>query len=472
MTTAETGLTPEERAALEAGYRAAVAYRAGLPDGLARPTASMDEMAARFEAPLPDGATAGDQVISAIVESSRGGIHAMSASTFFAYVCGASHPVGVAADALVSAWGQNAASTLESPAVAAMERALCNWLIDLFGLPSATGVGLVTGASVANFCAVMAARNAMLADRGWNVDRNGLFGAPELPVLISQDAHSAVTAALRYAGMGAGRAIPVATDDQGRMRPDALTEALGACDAPPLVILQAGQINTGAFDPFAELIPQVKARGGWVHVDGAFGLWAAAVPELAPRCAGVELADSWAVDLHKSLNAPFDAGVVLVRDRSTLVQAMAARGAYLPAQSGHWEPSDSTPELSRRARGVPSYAILRHLGRSGLREMILRHHDLARHIAAGLRAEPGLHVLNEVAFNQVAMTCATGAEGDALTRRVLARVQGRGRVYPSHGAWRGRDIIRISVSGYGMQMPDADLLVAEIIAAWRAERDL
>jgi glutamate/tyrosine decarboxylase-like PLP-dependent enzyme len=314
---------------------------------------------------------------------------------------------------------------------------------------------------------VMAARHALLAAQGWDVEAEGLFGAPEFPVLIGDDAHSAPLAALRYAGLGADRAVSVPTDTQGRIEPEAFRTALGRCTAPPLVILQAGQINTGSFDPFDELIPLVHEKQGWVHVDGAFGLWLAAVPDLAPRLAGVTLADSWAVDLHKWLNAPYDAGVAIVRDRSPLVSAMSARGAYLPDLTAHWEPPDSTPELSRRARGVPSYAILRHLGRDGVREMIRRHCNLAQSIADRLSAEPGLTVLNEIHSNQVAITCGEGPYGDALTQRVLKRVHDQGKVYPSHGVWAGRQIIRASVIGYAMQQDDADLLSSEIIAAHR-----
>ena len=272
---------------------------------------------------------------------------------------------------------------------------------------------------------------------------------------------------MRYAGLGAQYPTRVETDSEGRISVDAFRAALDACTAPPLVVLQAGQINTGAFDDFDTLIPLVHARGGWVHVDGAFGLWVAAVPELAHRLAGVEQADSWAVDLHKWLNAPYDAGVVIVRDRAALVAAMSARGAYLPGVTRHWEPSDSTPELSRRARGVPSYAILRHLGRAGVREMIARHCRLAERIAATLAAEPGIHVLNQIHSNQVAFACGEGSEGDAQTTRVLARVQERAKVYPSHGEWAGRKIIRASVIGYAMHEADVDLLCAEIIDAWR-----
>ena len=348
-----------------------------------------------------------------------------------------------------------------------MERAVCDWVIDLLSLPSESGAGLVTGGTAANMVGIMAARHKLLAAQGWDVEADGLFGAPEIPVLIGQDAHSAPFAVLRYAGLGAARVRVVETDDQGRIAVDAFRSALAQIKSPPLVVLQAGQINTGAFDPFAELIPMVRELQGWVHVDGAFGLWLAAVPELEDRLAGVRDADSWAVDLHKWLNAPFDAGMVIVRDREPLVASMSARGAYLPETTAHWEPTDSTPELSRRARGIPSYAILRHLGVNGVREMVARHCRLAERIAATISAEPGLVVLNEIHSNQVAIACNGAQASDGLTMRVLRRVQERGKVYPTHGEWSGRDIIRASVIGYAMAEADADLLSAEIIDAFR-----
>ena len=465
--TVASGLTAPQARALDLASAAARGYREELPRMPARPTRGLDEVAGRFIAPLPETGQPEDAVIAQILRDAEGGIHQMARPSFFGYVLGGSHPVGVAADFLVSAWGQNAGSSFETPAVTGMERAVCTWVIDLLGLPPGSGVGLVTGGTVANMVGVMAARHALLAAQGWDVEADGLIGAPEVPVLIGRDAHSAPFAALRYAGFGAARARKVATDGEGRIDPAALRAALAETTAPPLVILQAGQINTGGFDPFAELIPMVRERHGWVHVDGAFGLWLAAVPELAGRLAGVADADSWAVDLHKWLNAPFDAGMVIVRDRAPLVASMSARGAYLPDPTAHWEPADSTPELSRRARGVPSYAILRHLGRAGVREMVARHCRLAERIAGTLSAEPGIAVLNRIHANQVAIACGEGAAGDALTTRVLHRVQARGRVYPTHGEWAGRKIIRASVIGYAMHEADADLLAAEIIDAHR-----
>ncbi|MFZ1725458.1 MAG: aminotransferase class V-fold PLP-dependent enzyme, partial [Albidovulum sp.] len=423
-----------------------------------------------FRTPLAEAGQGASEVIDTIARDAEDGLNRMSSPNFYGYVLGGSHPVGVAADMMVSAWGQNAGSAFETPAITAMERAVCDWTLDLLGLPADCGAGLVTGASVANMVAIMAARNALLAAQDWDVEAQGLFGAPEIPVLIGADAHSAPFAALRYAGFGAGRAIRVATDGQGRIEPADFAEALDRCDAPPLVVLQAGQINSGAFDPFAALIPVVRKKGGWVHVDGAFGLWLAAVPELAGRLAAVQDADSWAVDLHKWLNAPFDAGMVICRDRAPLVRSMTARGAYLPAPSDHWEPADSTPELSRRARGVPSYAILRHLGCGGVRELVARHCALAERAARKLAAEPGISVLNEIHSNQVAVTFGAGKEGDAQTRMVLEDVQRRGRVYPTHGEWRGRQIMRVSVICYATGQADIDLLVDEVTRAWRRVR--
>ena len=456
-------LDADGRQAMEAALRHAIAFREGLDAGPARPEFRPAEIASRFDGPLSDHGDTAVSVIDALVRDASDGLHFHTSPRFFGYVIGGSMPVGTAADFLVSAWGQNAASSWESPSVAVIEQTVCRWCLDLLGLPADSGVGIVTGATVANTQAIMAARDALLARQGWDAGERGLFGAPEIPVLIGADAHSAPLAALRYAGFGLGRAIRVPTDDQGRMRLDALETALVQCANPPLVVLQAGQINTGAFDPFAEAIPLIHRHNGWAHVDGAFGLWLNAVPELRDRLAGVELADSWAVDLHKWLNAPYDAGLSITRDRGALVASMTARGAYLPEPGKTWEPSDSTLELSRRARGVPSYAILKHLGAAGVRAMIARHCALADYLALRLSNVPGVKVLNEVVSNQVALACTD----DTTTQAVLDRVQSNGRVYPSHGVWRGRKIIRCSISNHATDKADIDTLVAELLAALR-----
>jgi glutamate/tyrosine decarboxylase-like PLP-dependent enzyme len=462
-------LTEDEVVALRAAADGVLGYRNEAWEKPVPPRDTLDAAIARFRTPLAASGQAAKDVIAHIVADAEPGLNQMVSPNFYGYVLGGSHPVGVAADMLVAAWGQNASSALETPAITGMERAVCDWVIDLLGLPYDSGAGLVTGATVANTVAVMAARNALLAQQGWDVERQGLFGAPEIPVLIGDDTHSAPLAALRYAGFGDARLLRVETDENGCVKPDALAAALAGCQTPPLVMLQAGQINTGAMDAFSELVPLVRESGGWVHVDGAFGLWLAAVPELRDRIDGVNMADSWAVDLHKWLNAPFDAGMVIVRDRAPLVAAMSARGSYLADVTEHWEPSDSTPELSRRARGVPSYAILRHLGRDGVREMVTRHCQLAERLATRIAATEGFAVLNSVVGNQVAIACEGAPDAEDLTLRVLRRVQERGRVYPTHGDWRGRAIIRASIIGYATQEAHVDLLADELVAARRAE---
>jgi glutamate/tyrosine decarboxylase-like PLP-dependent enzyme len=464
-----SGLREDERRALELAAELAIEHREGTDTAPVPPRLRPADIVHRFRKPLSETGEPADEVIRTLSTDAADGIAGMTSPRFYGYVLGSSMPVGVAADMLVSAWGQNVGSSWETPSAFAMERAVGDWCLDLMGLPAEAAVGIVTGGTVANTQGIMAARHALLRDRGWDVEDQGLFGAPEIPVIFGADAHSAPIAGLRYAGFGAGRARRVQTDEQGRMLPGDLAAALAECDAPPLVILQAGQINTGAFDPFEKLIPMVHERGGWVHVDGAFGLWVAAVPELRHRIAGVETADSWAVDLHKWLNAPFDAGLCIVRDPAPLVASMTARGAYLPTNLDAIEPTDTTFELSRRARGVPSYAILRHLGKAGVREMIARHCALAEGLAQRLAAEPGMTVLNEVASNQVAVTMGEGDDGNRLTQAVLDRVQARGKVYPSHGEWRGRAIIRVSIIGYATQQAHMDLLFDEITAALAEE---
>ncbi len=460
-------MNTETRDVFERAAAHSIAFREAIPDRKVPQSADIGEMVRRFRKPLSDKGSPAINVIDDLAAKAADGLNGMCAPSFYGYVLGGSHPVGVAADMMVSAWGQNAASALETPAIAALERTVCDWVIDLLGLPENSGAGLVTGASVANMVGIMAARNGLLSRQDWDVEARGLFGAPEVPVLIGEDAHSAVHAALRYAGFGSERVTYVATDAEGRMDLAAFMVALDACQAPPLVVLQAGQINSGAFDTFEQLVPAVHAQGGWVHVDGAFGLWLAAVPELADRLAGVQQADSWAVDLHKWLNAPFDAGMIVCKDRAPLVRSMSARGSYLPDLQEQWEPSDSTPELSRRARGVPSYAILRHLGKSGVREMVIRHCNFARQVSDRLKRIDGITVLNTVASNQVALAFGEGKEGDVQTQNVLREVQRRGFTYPSHGTWLGRQIVRVSIINYATTQDDVDLLCEEISGAWK-----
>ncbi len=445
----------------------AISYREGLLGRPIPPQIGVDEATRRLGGALNPRGRAAVDVIDTMVAEADAGLLQITSPGFFGYVIGGSHPVGVAADLLCSAWGQNTAYAATTPGVVAMENAVCKWVIDLLGLPEACGAGLVTGATLGNTVGVMAARDALLRRVNWDVEARGLFGAPEIQVVIGAEAHSATAAALRYAGLGSERVHRIAADAQGRMRVDEYRRMMAGLSGPILVILQAGHINSGAFDPFAELIPIAREKSAWVHVDGAFGLWVHAVPELAGRLAGVADADSWAVDLHKWLNAPYDAGMVMTRDRAPLVAAMSAHGDYLPEHGAIWDPSDSVPELSRRARGVPSYAILRHLGREGVLEMVARHCALAEQAAGELSAIAGLTVMNDVVSNQIAICCGDGERGDAMTQAVLARVQQDGRVYPTHGVWRGRHIIRVSICNHATSTVEIAELVTVLGDAWR-----
>ena len=445
----------------------AIGFRNTLADRPVAPQIDAEDAVRRFGGALNDAGRPAAEVIDRIATDADAGLLRIPAPGFFGFVVGGSHPAGVAADILVSTWGQNAAYAATTPSVAAMEAAVCQWVIGLLGLPADSGAGVVTGATLGNMVGVMAARNALLARAGWDVEARGLFGAPEIQVVIGAEAHSAVTAALRYAGLGAERVHRVPVDAQGRMQVDAFRRIIAGLDGPVLAIFQAGHVTSGGFDPVADLIPIARAKNAWVHVDGAFGLWLRAVPELAGRLAGVEAADSWAVDLHKWLNVPYDAALVIVRDRGALVGAMSAHGAYLPDHGAVWDPADSVPELSRRARGVPAYAVLRTLGRDGVREMVARHCRLALRVADRLAAMPGVTVMNEVVSNQVAFRVGEGEAGDALTQAVLARVQAEGRSYPTHGVWRGRNVIRVSISNHATAEADVDALAASVAVACR-----
>ncbi len=453
--------------ALRRALSHAVAYRNGM-DGRPIP-ARIDaaEAMRRFGGPLNEEPRPPAEVIDRMAIDAADGLTLCPSPGFHGFVIGGSHPAGVAADMLVSAWGQNAAYAALAPSVAAMESAVCRWAIEMMGLPPESGAGITTGATLGTMIGLMAARHSLLGRAGWDVEARGLFGAPEVQVVIGDEAHSAIPASLRYIGFGAERVHKAPVDDQGRILHDDFARILDRLSGPILVILQAGHINSGAFDPFARLIPLARAKGAWVHVDGAFGLWVRAVPALAHRLEGVDGADSWAVDLHKWLNAPYDAALVIVRDRAALVGAMSAHAGYLPDRSAIWDPADSVPELSRRARGVPSYAILRTLGASGVREMVARHCQLAERVSAGLAAITDVTVMNEPASNQISFRVGNGEAGDAWTGRVLAQVQAEGRNFPSHGVWKGRQIIRVSLSNHATTGADIDALLASVATAVR-----
>ncbi len=467
MTPQTHALSTDEQNALRHATEHVITYRNDLPHRSIPPKFDAAEGMRRFWFDLPEEGSSPTEIIDHMVREGDEGLMQLSSPGFFGYVIGASHPSGIAADILTSGWAQVTGYSEPTPTTAAMERAVCDWVIKLLNLPDECGAGITTGATLANTVGTITARNSLLRRANWDVEADGLFGAPEVHVVIGAEAHSAPLAALQYAGLGSKRVHTVPVDDQGRIDVTAYREVMEELSGPILVILQAGHINSGAFDPFEPLIEIARQKQAWVHVDGAFGLWVNAVPELADRLAGVEQADSWAVDLHKWLNAPYDAGMVITRNRPDLVRSMSAKGAYLPETGAAWDPNDTVMELSRRGRGVPSYAILRTLGQKGLREMIARHCGLASRIAKELSDVPGITVLNEVHCNQVAVVFGEDGPSDQNTNDVLERVQKKGRCYPSHGAWKGRDILRISVTGHATEDTHADMLVEDIREAWQ-----
>jgi glutamate/tyrosine decarboxylase-like PLP-dependent enzyme len=386
---------------------------------------------------------------------------AMAGPRFFGFVIGGALPVTLAANWLAGAWDQNSAMANVTPGTSRLEQVALRWLLDALGLPPRCGGAFVTDATVANFTALAAARHAVLRRAGWNVEADGLFGAPPIQVVVGEEAHPSVIKSLGLLGLGRDRVVRVPVDAQGRMRADALPEFAG----PAIVCTQVGNVNSGACDPVAAVCERAHAGGAWVHVDGAFGLWAAAAPALAPLVAGMEQADSWATDAHKWLNVPYDSGVAFVRDADALRAAMAITAAYLPTESPERNPADYTPELSRRARGVEVWAALRTLGRAGLAELVERTCRHARRFGAVLAAM-GCEVLNDVVLNQVVV-----AFGDApTTERVIAALQADGTCWCGVTHWRGRTAMRISVSSWATTDTDVELSLDAIGRALAAVR--
>jgi glutamate/tyrosine decarboxylase-like PLP-dependent enzyme len=428
-------------------------------------------MRARLSAPLPETGADPAAVIDELVALAEGGLMPIVGPRFFGWVMGASDPTGVAADWLVSAWGQNAGYHTPTPAAAALEEVAEAWLLDLLDLPRDSAIGFATGATVANGICLAAARTGTLLKAGWDPDADGLFGAPPVHVLIGADAHSSLFSSLQLIGFGYKRVIKIATDDQGRMLPAALDEAIRPLTGPKIVITQAGQINTGSYDPFAEIAAIAKAHDAWLHVDGAFGLWARATPSLKHLTAGLEAYDSWCTDGHKWLQVPYDSGFAIVRDKQLLNRAMTQWSSYLPSiAQGDRVPSALVPELSRRARGVPVWAIIKHYGRAGIAAMIERHCVLARRFAARLAAEPGIRILNDVVLNQIVVSFGTGdaAARRANTEAVIAKVQAGGVLFAGGAEWRGDWAMRLSVISAPTTEADIDISADAIIAAWRA----
>jgi glutamate/tyrosine decarboxylase-like PLP-dependent enzyme len=409
-----------------------------------------------FDEPLPEAASDPAQTIRLLDEAGSPATMAMAGPRFFGFVIGGSLPVALAANWLAGAWDQNSALYRVTPGTARLESVALRWLLDVLRLPAGCGGAFVTGATVANFCALAAARHAVLGRAGWNVEANGLFGAPSVTVIVGAEVHPSVSKALGLLGLGRSRVVKVPTDSQGRMR----AELLPALSGPTIVCLQAGNVNTGAFDPAAAIIPRARGAGAWVHVDGAFGLWAAAAPSRARFAEGLGDADSWATDAHKWLNVPYDSGLAFVRDPHALRAAMAITADYLPTETESRNPGDFTPELSRRARGVEVWAALRSLGRAGLAEMIERNCAQARRFAERLAAA-GYEILNEVVLNQVLVSFGS----PEATQRVIEAIQAEGTCWAGITSWQSRTAMRISVSCWATTDNDVERSADAIVRA-------
>ncbi len=467
--------TNDMRDVLSVALDETLRYRASLNSRSYRPKCDYREMCAHFRELIPETGRSSVDVIRELANRADPGLMSMAGPRFFGWVLGGSDPVGVAADWLVSAWGQNSGNHTPTPSTAAIEQTAAGWLTELLGLPSETSVGFTTGATVANMVALCAARGCVLRNHGWDADAAGLFGAPEIHVFVGEDAHTSVFSALRYAGLGDARAVRVCTDVNGRMDPAGLADTMQARHGPKIVIAQAGQINTGAFDPFPEVVKVARGHGAWLHVDGAFGLWARASAQYRHLTDGIEHADSWAADGHKWLQMPFDCGYVFVRDRESHRRAMATGASYLPsADLEERVPSDFVPELSRRARAVPTWAMIKKLGRTGIAELVERHCRIAGQIAETLAKEPGVEILNDVVLNQVIVRFGDGAHaqarGDELTAAVIDTVQANGECFVAGARWRERWVMRISVICGATTDEDGARSCAAILDAWRQVR--
>ena len=437
-----------ETAIRAARYMAAVNNRTVAPSS--KDVAQLE----RLGGALPEGPCDPAEVLALLDDVGSPATVATTGGRYFGFVIGGTLPAPLAANWLSCAWDQNAAMQIMSPVAAKAEDIVREWTLDLLRLPSTSGVGFVTCTTMANFSGLAAARSALLQGVGWNVEEDGMFGAPPIRVVVGQEVHVSVLRALTMLGLGRSRVLTVPADGQGRMRVDALP----VLDEHTIVCIQAGNVNTGAFDPAKEICARARDAGAWVHVDGAFGLWGAVSPVYAPLLAGVNAADSWAIDCHKWLNVPYDSGIVVVREPEHLRRALSAGSAAYLTQSAGREPWQFTPDASRRARGIELWAAMKSLGRSGLREMIERNCRQAKLFADRLRAA-GFAVLNEVVLNQVLVLFGSPEE----TRRVIAEIQADGTCWCGGTVWQGHTAMRISVSCWATTDEDVERSVATMI---------
>ena len=445
-------------AALARAHEHATTWLASLDTRPVPPQASVAEVVARLGSELPDGPTEPADVVDLLARASADGLTGIPSGRFFGFVMGGTHPAALAADWLVSAWDQNAGMRQVTPAHSAVEDVASAWLLDLLGLPPAAAVGYVTGGTMANFTCLAAARDEVLRSAGWDQAVNGLTGGPQVRVLVGDERHDSVDLVLRYLGLGGPETV--AADDQGRLDTAALEAALRGRDGPTIVVLQAGNLHSGAFDPFPEAIRVAHEHGAWVHVDGAFGLFAAASPALRPLIQGYAAADSWGTDAHKTLNVPYDCGIAIVRDPVALQAAMGMHGDYLIHDEAG-DPFERVPELSRRGRALPVWAVLRALGRVGVADLVERMARHARAFADGIGEIEGAEVLNDVVYTQL---CASFGS-DERTQDVVRRVLADGTSWMSGSQWGGRAVLRISVSNWSTTESDVERSLAALRVA-------
>jgi glutamate/tyrosine decarboxylase-like PLP-dependent enzyme len=420
---------------------------------------SVERLLDILDGPMPDQPSRATDVLALLDDYGSPATVASAGGRYFGFVTGGALPVTVAAQYLAAGWDQNCFSFVSSPAVACIESTALRWVKEVLGLPASAEGALVTGATMANFTCLAAARNRVLQQHGWDVDREGLFGGPAPTVILGEEAHASIYKVLSMLGLGRDRVLRVPTDDQGRMRADLMPSVAG----PAIVCIQAGNVNSGAFDPAADVIQWARQCRAWVHVDGAFGLWALASRDHVSRAAGFVGADSWAMDAHKWLNVPYDSGIAIVRDPEALGRAMSVSGAYLLLGSEHRDALNFTPDSSRRARAVEVWSALKSLGRSGLAELVNRNCDQARRLADELK-QAGVEVMNDVVLNQVVVAFGD----DERTRRVIASIQDAGTCWCGGSTWKGRAVMRISVSSWATTDEDVDLSVSAILDAHRS----
>jgi glutamate/tyrosine decarboxylase-like PLP-dependent enzyme len=466
-TTRPDGTSPALRSLLGEAATLATGFLEQLPERRVAPTATADGLREVLGGPLPEGPRDPRLVLADLAEAAEPGLMATAGGRFFGFVIGGNLPAALAADWLTSSWDQNAGLYVAAPAASVVEEVCGTWLTELFGLPGDASYGFVTGGQMANFTALAAARHSVLEDVGWDVEADGLIGAPRVRVIVGEERHVTIDRALHLLGLGSSSLHPAPADQQGRMRPDALRTALGETSGPTIVCAQAGNVNTGAVDPLDAICDVAGEAGAWVHVDGAFGLWAAASPASRHLTRGIERADSWATDAHKWLNVPYDSGLVFCAHPDAHRAAMGTRASYLVYSEGaERDQLDWNPEASRRARGFPVYAAIRSLGRSGIVDLVDRCCAHARRFAEALAREPEVEVLNDVVLNQVLVRFLDrGGDHDARTHAVIKAVQEDGTCWLGGTTWQDKAAMRISVSNWATTTDDVDRSVAAILRA-------